>query len=74
MPIQIYLKIASRWKFSTQPDEVNIPYDFTSFLLTSADKLIIWYVVIFASNDHLGGVNPKWRAINEFFVKTNLSR
>ncbi len=31
MPIQIHLKIAWRWQFSTQPDEVNILCDFTFF-------------------------------------------
>ncbi len=31
MPIQIYLKIAWRRQFSIQPDEVNIPHDFTFF-------------------------------------------
>ncbi len=33
MPIQIYLKIASRRKFSIQPNDVNISCDVTSFFI-----------------------------------------
>ena len=36
IPIQIYLKIAWRRQFSIQPDEVNIPYDFDTFICVLA--------------------------------------
>jgi len=36
MPIQIYLKIALRRKFSIQPDELNILCDVTDFLIDKA--------------------------------------
>jgi len=56
--------------FRIQAIEVNISYDFTSFII---DK--DWFdVIMLAYQKRFGGVNPKWRSINEIFVKTNLSR
>jgi len=53
----------------SQPDEINIPYDFAVFLINKD-----WFDVIMpAYNKRLGGDNPKWRSINEIFVKIRLS-
>ena len=40
MPVQIYLKIAWRRQFSTQPDEMNISCDVTIFLLTKIENML----------------------------------